>query len=222
MNRRTYLLAAGTPFLTEYHVVEGSSDGPVCMITAGIHGNEVAGPLAAKKISRLQLNKGKLIIVPVVNKKAFRAGVRGFPDLNRTFPQSVQREASLHPLSSQLLQLALSYRPVMCLDLHEGWGFYQLSKQAFGQTIITTPKSLLLPRIHRVLKKVNRTIKNKVHHFATRHSVLPGSFRTAMTKIVKVPTVTVETAVSLPLPVRIQYQESIVEHFLWEIGLVLK
>lgn len=218
MDRSTHLLAAGTPYQTEYYVLRANAEGPVCMITAGIHGNEIAAPLAAKKFPGIPLKKGTLVVVPVVNQQAFRAGIRGVPDLNRTFPQSMNGE-SRHLLATQLLRLARQFRPSMCLDLHEGWGFHQLSKDAFGQTFITTPTSSLLPRVHRIIKKMNVSIKNKVHQFSTRLSVLPGSFRMAMTRIIGVPTVTAETAVSLPLAVRIQYQENIVNHFLRDIGL---
>jgi predicted deacylase len=189
------------------------------MITAGIHGNEIGAPLAARKFPEIQLKKGILVVIPVVNRQAFRSGTRGKPDINRTFPRTFN-EPSRHPLAGQLLHLAKQYRPTMCLDLHEGWGFHQRSKAAFGQTFITNPTSPLRPLIHQVINRVNGSIQKKKHQFTTRFSVLPGSFRTAMTKILRIPTVTIETSVSLSLPVRVQYQEAIVHHFLDEVGLI--
>lgn len=219
VNQATYLLGEGTPFKIEYHVLTANEKGPVCMITAGIHGNEIAAPQAAKSFQGIHLKAGTLVVIPVVNRKAYRAGVRGKPDINRTFPRAFH-ELPRHPLSHHLLNIARRFRPAICLDLHEGWGFYKLSKEAFGQTFITNPTSSLKPLIHQVIRKINQSVPNKAHQFSARFSVLPGSFRTAMTQILKIPTVTIETAVSLPLSVRVQYQEKIAHHFLSGMGLI--
>lgn len=70
--------------------------GPVVLISGGIHGDEINGIATAKKIleevdENLELKKGTLIIIPLVNIYGFLSNSRTFPDgrdLNRSFPGS--------------------------------------------------------------------------------------------------------------------------------------
>ncbi|WP_373398653.1 succinylglutamate desuccinylase/aspartoacylase family protein [Algoriphagus halophilus] len=70
--------------------------GPVVLISGGIHGDEINGIATAKKIleevdENLDLRKGTLIIIPLVNIYGFLSNSRTFPDgrdLNRSFPGS--------------------------------------------------------------------------------------------------------------------------------------
>ncbi|MEE4284715.1 MAG: succinylglutamate desuccinylase/aspartoacylase family protein, partial [Mariniphaga sp.] len=75
-------------------VERAKTDGPVLLLTAGIHGNELNGveivrELLAKKYTRP--NAGMVICVPTVNIFGFINQTREFPDgkdLNRAFPGS--------------------------------------------------------------------------------------------------------------------------------------
>lgn len=76
------------------HVINGKLPGPVLLVTAAIHGDEINGVeiirqlLASRSFNRL---KGTLITVPVVNVYGFISGSRYLPDrrdLNRSFPGS--------------------------------------------------------------------------------------------------------------------------------------
>jgi predicted deacylase len=68
--------------------------GPVVLISGGVHGDEINGIATAKKIleevdENLEILKGTLIIIPLVNIYGFLSNSRTFPDgrdLNRSFP----------------------------------------------------------------------------------------------------------------------------------------
>lgn len=106
-------------------IVERSKNpGPVVLITAGIHGDEINGieivrQLISKKINKP--NKGTIICIPILNIFGFLNGERNFPDgkdLNRVFPGS--RKGSLasrvaYHFSKEILPLA-NY----CIDFHTG------------------------------------------------------------------------------------------------------
>jgi uncharacterized protein len=69
-------------------------DGPVVLISGGIHGDEINGIVAVKRMLEEQQVlpiKGTLIFLPLVNVYGFLSSSRTFPDgrdLNRSFPGS--------------------------------------------------------------------------------------------------------------------------------------
>lgn len=72
------------------------NEGPVVLISGGVHGDEINGVVTAKKLlqefdDNLELTRGTLIIIPLVNIYGFLSNSRTFPDgrdLNRSFPGS--------------------------------------------------------------------------------------------------------------------------------------
>ncbi len=71
-------------------------EGPVVLISGGVHGDEINGVVTAKRLleevdDNLTLLKGTLIFIPLVNIYGFLSNSRTFPDgrdLNRSFPGS--------------------------------------------------------------------------------------------------------------------------------------
>ncbi len=135
MNITKHRLARATKFETPYYMIKGISNGNTVMVTAGVHGNESASILGAKKLmshlqkNSLRINSGMLIIVPIVNQKAYKSHIRGIPDLNRTFPRKHDSKAS-HPLSAALFRLAKQFRPTWYIDLHEARGLSKVNPQS--------------------------------------------------------------------------------------------
>jgi predicted deacylase len=76
------------------HVHRGLEDGPSLLVTAALHGDEINGTGAIRhwlQTSQIQLLRGALLLVPVVNVLAFERHSRYLPDrrdLNRCFPGS--------------------------------------------------------------------------------------------------------------------------------------
>ncbi|QDS87851.1 succinylglutamate desuccinylase/aspartoacylase family protein [Rosistilla ulvae] len=75
------------------HVRRAKAEGPVVFVTAAIHGDELNGTGAIRELiqEELELTRGSLILVPVLNLLAFDRHTRYTPDrrdLNRSFPGS--------------------------------------------------------------------------------------------------------------------------------------
>ncbi len=76
------------------HVKRGLGPGPAVFVTAAVHGDELNGTAAIRSLiadPEVQLLRGTLILVPVVNVLGFETHSRYLPDrrdLNRCFPGS--------------------------------------------------------------------------------------------------------------------------------------
>jgi predicted deacylase len=76
------------------HIRRAVEDGPVVFVTAALHGDEINGTGAVRQLiqeTELQLLRGALILIPVLNLPAFDRHSRYLPDrrdLNRSFPGS--------------------------------------------------------------------------------------------------------------------------------------
>lgn len=223
INKR--LLAEATRFKTPYYVINGNLKGKKVMITAGVHGKEIASILAAKRLvsllkkNKLRIESGTLIIVPIVNRRAFKRRIRGIPDLNRTFPRK-RKNKERHPLSSSLFRIAKQYKPSWYVDLHEANGLSKINPKVLGQTLIVNPKSKAIPAIKRIAAHLNRSIDQNSRHFTVRMRNLPGSGRHAAYHLLKAKAVTVETCWSLPMPTRVNFQLNILDHILDEANLI--
>ena len=106
------------------HVVHGRKPGPVLLVSAAIHGDEITGIeivrrlLAYKFIDRI---RGTLIAIPVVNVYGFVSKSRYLPDrrdLNRSFPGS-----ETGSMASRLANVLMKHILPHCthiVDLHSG------------------------------------------------------------------------------------------------------
>lgn len=97
------------------HRYQALADGPALIVTGAVHGNEVCGAVAIRRVmaeleqGMLSLRAGKLTLVPVANPLAYRLGQRGGDrNLNRNLaptpsPQDYEDHAAnwLCPLLAQ-------------------------------------------------------------------------------------------------------------------------
>lgn len=97
--------------------------GPRLLVFGGIHGNEVCGPRALRRLARelddgtLRLAAGRLTCVPVCNPEAFRRGVRCVEDnLNRVFAPTEHPRSYEQRLANRLTPLFADTD--FFLDLH--------------------------------------------------------------------------------------------------------
>ena len=72
---REETLGRSTPFETTLLVRQAAEDGPVVLVTGGMHGNEPAGAAAAEQIAEWPLLRGTLLCVPRTNPPALAACV---------------------------------------------------------------------------------------------------------------------------------------------------
>jgi predicted deacylase len=109
-------------------IVNGREEGPVFLVTGGIHGNEPNGSVAVMRLVRSmdpESLRGTLVGVPVVNLEALSAGKRGNEtfdhfvwDMNRVFPgraDGYPLERLAHSFVAQVAEKA-DYH----VDLHSG------------------------------------------------------------------------------------------------------
>jgi len=105
-------------------VERGKKDGPVLLITGGIHGNEINGIEIVRQIISRKYNvpeNGTIICIPVVNVFGFLNQERQFPDgrdLNRVFPGSPRGSLASRFAYHIIKEIA----PLVdyCIDFHTG------------------------------------------------------------------------------------------------------
>ena len=81
-------IMSGTPYATEYTVKSTQEDyGPKVCVIGGLHGDETAGYLAARRLVNWRITRGTLIVLPEAHKAAIRRNVRAYPgNVNGMFP----------------------------------------------------------------------------------------------------------------------------------------
>ncbi|WP_010182009.1 succinylglutamate desuccinylase/aspartoacylase family protein [Aquimarina agarilytica] len=106
-------------------VVERSKiPGPVVLITAGIHGDEINGVEIVRQLIQKKINrpaKGTIICIPVLNVFGFLSMSRNFPDgrdLNRVFPGS--KNGSLASQFAYQFSTEILPHADICIDFHTG------------------------------------------------------------------------------------------------------
>jgi len=103
-------------------VRRGEASGPVLFVTAALHGDEINGTGAIRQLilePDLEIKKGTLILVPVLNVLGFERHSRYLPDrrdLNRSFPGSP--EGSLASRMAALIFREIVQRSDFGIDLH--------------------------------------------------------------------------------------------------------
>ncbi|MGJ8657258.1 MAG: succinylglutamate desuccinylase/aspartoacylase family protein [Akkermansiaceae bacterium] len=103
-------------------VWRGLEDGPVLAITAAVHGDEINGTGAIRKLIQeppFDLKRGTLILAPVMNTMGFERHSRYTPDrrdLNRTFPGN--KKGSLTGRLANLIMKEIVKRSDYIVDLH--------------------------------------------------------------------------------------------------------
>lgn len=95
-SKKVNLSIARLPTYTEIDlpvmVYRGKEDGPVLLLTGGLHGDEINGvEIIRRMIERKDITpqRGTVIAIPIVNIYGFIQNVRGVPDgkdINRSFP----------------------------------------------------------------------------------------------------------------------------------------
>jgi len=128
----------------------GKMGGKNIYISAGIHGDEPAGPLAAMDLLRQERwSDASVWLCPCLNPAGFLRGTRenaGGIDLNRDYRDTISAEIRAH---KEWLARQPSFDFALCL--HEDWeshGFYLYERNRRGR------ESALAPRIVEAVAKV--------------------------------------------------------------------
>jgi len=133
-SRKQCILAPGSEDETVYHILDSGRPGPLTVVVAGVHGNEGAGVVAARHVSKhWRPSYGTLVVLERANARGVAANFRGVPqisrdipayDLNRAFLQVPETDLSARVLVLAIWELLSELKPDMFFDLHEGRSFF--------------------------------------------------------------------------------------------------
>ena len=116
------VLSDHTPVNLSVEVIHGRLDGPVMIVSAAVHGDEVIGVEIVRRLlanPALRRLRGTLLVVPIVNTYGFLSRSRYMPDrrdLNRSFPGSVT--GSLASRLAHLFMTEVAAKASIGIDLH--------------------------------------------------------------------------------------------------------
>jgi len=134
---KDHIHVSGTAIHIPHIILSGDHDGPILLITAGIHNAEFVGIQAAIELSReidpAEL-RGTVVIVPLANISGFENRTMSMvyedgKNLNRVFPgdkSGTEADRLAHMLFSTFISLADAY-----IDLHSGDGFEELTPYVY-------------------------------------------------------------------------------------------
>ncbi len=140
----------GSPLGIPINILCGQEPGPVFLVEACCHGDEAEGTLAAVRLVtelRTSTIKGKVIVVPALNTRAYESSTRGNPDerynydMNRLFPGNESGSVSqriIHAYVSKVVSKA-DY----VVSLHGGGNLFYLANRVM---VSKDPKSIQLAK----------------------------------------------------------------------------
>ncbi|WP_435100778.1 succinylglutamate desuccinylase/aspartoacylase family protein [Arhodomonas sp. AD133] len=118
------LLYTHAPVTLPVQVIRGRREGPVLLVNAAIHGDEINGVEIIRRLLQLpalRRLRGTLLAVPIVNVFGFTDRSRYLPDrrdLNRAFPGS--ERGSLASRLANLFRTEILAKATHVIDLHTG------------------------------------------------------------------------------------------------------
>lgn len=211
-----------TPTLPLF-VFDAPEPGPVAIVQAGIHGDEVAGVHALAELLEAELRPthGRLVVVPVMNPAAYRARERMAPgglDLNRCFPGDADAPEPERRLARRFMDLVLDEAPALVVTLHESHKRYDPAVvPSFGQTIVygVQPRP---PIVDRTIDTLNRTA-SEAERWAPQHYPVATSSTEVIVEATGCVGLCIETWMGFPERRRIDMQRQVVELLLADIGV---
>ncbi len=127
------------PYEIPYVVINGSADGPVLMLTAGVHNQEFIGIQSAVELAREfdpdHIN-GTVLIFPMVNRSGFEHRTMSYTyedgkNFNRVFPGDP--EGSISEIYAHWFVHDVFPLVDYCVDMHSGDNFEELTPYVYCQ-----------------------------------------------------------------------------------------
>jgi len=184
-------------------VSDGPRPGPTVWVQAGIHGDEIAGVHAVQELLEqgIRPQRGRLILIPVMNPAAYRARERAAPgglDLNRCFPGDPQAAEPERRLASLLMGVLVGERPDLVATLHESNKRYDPAvTPSFGQSLVVGVQPV--PGIiQSVCDVMNQTLLSEDERWTVQHYPVPTSSTEVIVDAIGCVGVCVETWMGFP------------------------
>jgi len=221
-------LAQGVHFLTAtvpVHVMDADRSGPTVLIEGGIHGDEVAGVHAIEEMleEALRPAAGRLIVIPTMNRAAYRARKRTAPgglDLNRCFPGDRDAPEPEKRLARLLMDLVEDERPDLIATLHESEKRYDPNvTPSFGQSLVYGVEPM--PKlIGRAVRRLNDLRQDDTETWAAQYYPVSTSSTEVIVDAIGCIGICVETWMGLPERRRIDMHKDVVRVLFDEIGVL--
>ncbi len=221
-------LTEGVHFLTPtvpVHVFDAPEPGPTALIQAGIHGDEIAGVHALEELLEdgLRPERGRLLVVPTMNRAAYRARERAAPgglDLNRCFPGDAGAPEREKRLARLFMDLVLDERPALVATLHESQKRYHPDvKPSFGQTLVYGVDPIP-PLVARAVERLDAARQSDEEAWAAQYYPVATSSTEVIVDAVGCIGVCVETWMGFPERRRIDMQKEVVRVLLDELRVL--
>lgn len=204
------VLADGEPWRTPYFVVEGAGAGPTVIVTAGVHGNELASVEAADRLCDGSIRRGRLVVLPRANVRALEVNQRWTPgverelgNLNRNFPQH-EGDESRGLLAAAIWTWLQSFDPDWVLDLHEGLDFRRLNAGSVGNTVIVHPTEEGLEAAGALIQRLDATVDVPDKRFVLLETAKEGALSRASAELLGAQSMILETTTKEPFEVRVE------------------
>ena len=142
----TIILGKNKIYETLYYRFDSKKKGPVILIEAGIHGDEIAGHLAMDSLLNKihEVDRGVLILFPRMNKPACDANKRFLNiDLNLVFPGDTTKPEYEHSLAYDIFRMIGNEKVEYVITLHESLYLHNPKvRKTYGQTFVYGVDSL--------------------------------------------------------------------------------
>jgi uncharacterized protein len=219
---------AGIHFLAPtipLYVFEAEQPGPTALIQAGIHGDEIAGVHALQELLEdgIRPTRGRLLVCPVMNPRAYRARQRAAPDgldLNRCFPGDADDPAWERRLARTFMDLVEDERPALMATLHESTKRYDPSadRPTFGQTLVygVEPMPAILGR---TIDRLNARFTSAEERWDPQYFPVSTSSTEVIVDAIGCVGICVETWMGFEERHRIDMQKAVVELLLDDVGV---
>lgn len=207
------------------HVLVGPSPGPTALIQGGIHGDEIAGVHALEELleSAIRPERGRLIIIPTMNRAAYRARQRTAPDgldLNRCFPGNADAPEPEKRLARRFMDLVEDEKPALVATLHESQKrFDPAVTPSFGQTLVygVQPMPAIVDRAVALLNKLK---SSEEEHWAPLYYPVATSSTEVIVERLGCIGICVETWMGFQETRRIAMQQQVVRVLLDALGIL--
>jgi len=213
---------------TPVHVYDSGREGPTAIVQAGIHGDEIAGVHALEELLEegLTPSAGRLLVIPVMNAAAYRAGSRARPeglDLNRVFPgdpTSLDPERRLAHFFTSLVRVEA---PALLMTLHESWKRHHPEiPVSFGQSVVygVEPRPALVDRL---VAGMNAALDNPYERWAPHFFPVDTSSTEVLVAMMgadRMVGLCIETWMGFERPRRVAMQKAIVRLALTDLGIL--
>lgn len=212
MNKNTKTqLMEGTIYETPIHYFNNNEKIDV-LIIAGIHGNEIAGIMAADDIIMEEYKWANFTIIPRANIEAANQNVRHpyyMTDLNRSFPGK-DTGSYTEQLANEIYDFVKHTKPDIILDLHEWKRKYDEDDSLNSSGIIFSSGNIdFLKSIEKVYNDYR--FNNPDNMVMLEFGGITGTINKEVSTGLGIPVVTIESNMNYDINDRVEFQLEIIE-----------